>query len=289
MSFTTSSNSTKIKLPFKSKSLSLIGFGFLAFLITVVTGGVWSLLVFTNLMTSPQIPWAVAVMALFLWWMWQYLAGRGQPYRTSAARHTYLRANSVSGPVFGWALLAGMLGVGAMVEGWIVLFQLVKMPGNFLPDYTKYPLYTIIITLLMASLVTSVAEEASFRGYFLLRLQRQFAVPAAIVIATLVIAPAHGLTQGFMWPTLLFYFLVDLMFGVMAYLTNSILPGILVHTIGLFIFFTLVWPNDATRPLISERGADGWYWGQLGLTLILITFSLLAFRRLTKITSNRNV
>lgn len=286
MSFASGSPSTKTKPPFYGKSLSLIGFGFVAFLITVVTGGVWSLLVAINLMTSPQIPWAVVVMALLMWGMWQYLGGRGQPHRTSATRHTYRRANSVSGPVFGWSLVAGLLGVGAMIEGWIVLAQLVKLPANLLPDYTKYPVFTVIITLVMASLVTSVAEETSFRGYFLLRLERQFAVPVAIVIASVVIAPAHGLTQGFMWPTLLFYFLVDLMFGVMAYLTNSILPGIVVHSIGLFIFFSVVWPNDATRSQISERGADGWYWGQVALTLILIALSFLAFLRLAKLTSN---
>src|SRR5690349_14253355 len=139
MSFAPSSPPTKIKPPSKSNNLSLIGFGFLALLITVVTGGVWSLLVISNLMSSPQIPLAVVVMALLLWVMWQYLGGRWQPQRTSAARHTYQRANFVSGPVFGWALLAGMLGVGGMIEGWIVLFELVKVPGNLLPDYTKYP------------------------------------------------------------------------------------------------------------------------------------------------------
>lgn len=282
MSFASSAPSSQIKQPFYGKSLALIWFGILAFLITVLTGGIWTLLLVSNLMVSPQIPWAVAVMSFFLWGMWQYLGGSGRPRSTSVARHTYLRANPVSSLVWGWALLAGMLGVGAMCLGWIVLFQLVKLPGNVLPDYSKYPFLTILITLIMASLVTSVAEEASFRGYFLVKLERQFSAPVAIVIAALVIAPAHGLTQGFMWPTLLFYFLVDLMFGALAYLTNSILPGIVIHTVGLFIFFTLIWPNDPNRTQLSSGGADGWYWTQLGLTVALIALAILAFRQLKK-------
>ena len=43
-----------------------------------------------------------------------------------------------------------------------------------------------------------------------------------------------------MWPTLLWYFFAHVMFGVLAYLTNSILPGIVIHGMGLLIFFVLV-------------------------------------------------
>jgi hypothetical protein len=78
------------------------------------------------------------------------------------------------------------------------------------------------------------------------------------VIASLLLAPRHALTQGFVWPTLVFYLFADVMLGVLAYLTQSILPGIVVHAIGLLTFFTLVWPNDATRRLAVSGGSDAW-------------------------------
>lgn len=62
---------------------------------------------------------------------------------------------------------------------------------------STYPLLTVVLVLVMAALVSSLAEEAGFRGYFQSALERKVRGPAAIVIMSLVIAPAHGLTQGF--------------------------------------------------------------------------------------------
>lgn len=255
----------------------------LALFLTIFIQGIWSVLLISNLKTSPAVPWAVIVMALLLWLLWQYLSGRWRPTSTSEARHSYLRARPIPREVFTWAFVAGMLSIMALTGFWIVLFQLVKIPGNTLPDFSKYPLSTVIVVLMMASVVGAVTEEAGFRGYLQIILEREVGGPAAIVIAALVIAPGHGLTQGFVWPTLLFYFFVDVMFGVTAYLTKSILPGIVVHAIGLFIFFTLVWPNDAARRLVSEGGADIWFWMHVMQVLIFTPMAILAFRRLARV------
>ena len=84
------------------------------------------------------------------------------------------------------------------------------------------------------------------------------APPVAIMIAALAIAPGHGLTQGFVWPTLLFYLLVDVTFGVSAHLTDSILPGMVVHSVGILIFFVFIWPHDATRRSVGKAArTDG--------------------------------
>ena len=138
----------------------------------------------------------------------------------------------------------------------------------------------------MASVVGSVTEEAGFRGYLQVALERDVGGIAAIVIAALVIAPAHGLTQGFLWPVLLFYFLVDVMLGVTAYLTKSILPGIVVHAIGLMTFFTLVWPNDSTRRAVATFGsADAWFWVHCAQAVVFGIMAFAAFRHLAEVTS----
>jgi len=141
----------------------------------------------------------------------------------------------------------------------------------------------VVFVLVMASIVGAVTEEAGFRGYLQVVLEREVGGPAAIVIASVVIAPGHGLTQGFVWPTLVFYFFVDVMFGVTAYLTKSILPGIAVHAIGLLAFFTLIWPHDAARRLISESGADIWLWMHVVQVLVFTPLAILAFRRLAQV------
>jgi membrane protease YdiL (CAAX protease family) len=185
--------------------------------------------------------------------------------------------------VFGWAVLAGILSIVALAGFWIVLFQLAQIRGNALPDFSKYPLLTVALVLVMASLVGAVAEEAGFRGYFQGLLEREVSGPAAILIAAVVLAPGHALTQGFAWPILIFYLIVDLMLGMTARLTRSIIPGIVVHATGLLTFFTLVWPNDATRRWSAGAGPDMWFWIHCLQAIIFAAFAILAFRRLAKV------
>jgi len=272
-----------------SRISKVVRFGILALILTILAGGVWSALLITNLVTSPAIPWAIIVMALLLWLMWQYLDGKGRPQSTSETRHSYLRAKLVSPRVFAWALLAGAFSIVALIGLWIVLFQLVKAPGNGLPNFSRYPLLSVALVLVMASLVGAVTEEAGFRGYFQGVLEREFGGPTAIVIASFVMVPGHGLTQGFVWTTILFYFFVDIIFGMMAYLTKSILPGIVVHAIGLLTFFTLVWPYDATRRLVSDGGADAWFWVHTAQAIIFTVLAVWAFRQLAKVTELSHV
>src|SRR6476660_8806638 len=91
----------------KSRGLRLLGSGVLAIALTTFASGLWAVLPLTNLKTSPTIPWAVVVMALLLWLMWQYAGGRWWPRKTSHARRAYLRASPVSVRTFTWALAAG--------------------------------------------------------------------------------------------------------------------------------------------------------------------------------------
>src|ERR1700735_1362984 len=94
---------------FATRALSIIGFGLLAFAITVLAGGIWSALLVANLRSSPAMPWSVPVMAILLWLMWGYLGGKGWPRSTSATRHLYLRANRRSARTYLWSFAAGVL------------------------------------------------------------------------------------------------------------------------------------------------------------------------------------
>jgi hypothetical protein len=67
-----------------------------------------------------------------------------------------------------------------------------------------------------------------------------------------------------------FYLLADTMLGCLAYLTGSALPGIVVHAVGLFVFFTLIWPGDSSRRLLAAGGADTWFWVHAGQVLLAI-------------------
>jgi len=267
--------------------LSVVWTGLFALVLALGVGGLWSVLLAINLTTSPAIPWSVAVMGLLLWLMWQYLGGRWGPKSTSEARRRNLRSTPLPSPVLAWALAAGGLSIVALVGYWIVLFRLVKVQGNVLPDFSIYPPLTVALVLVMASLVGALAEEAGFRGYFQGTLERELRSPLAIVISSLVIAPGHAFTQGFLWPTMLWYFFVDMMLGGLAYLTKSIVPSVVVHAAGLLVFFTLVWPQDPQRRLVWDTGADGWFWLNAAQAVIFTVLAILAFLRLERITRGR--
>jgi len=255
----------------------------LGFVILVFGAGVWAALVTSNLTTTPAIPWAVPLMALVLWLMWRYLDGSWWPRSTAEARRRCLRANPVPVPVLAWSLLAGLLAVAALAGLWIVAFQLVKMPGNALPDFSKYPLLTVALMVVMGSLAAPLTEEPAFRGYCQVILEREFRGPIAVLISSVLFALAHGPTQGFLWPKLLFYFLVGVVFGTTAYLTKSILPAIPVHIVGLLVFFSLMWPHDANRRLVSEGGADTWFWIHVAQVVLFTALTIPAFFRLQRV------
>jgi membrane protease YdiL (CAAX protease family) len=261
-----------------------VGLGALAIVLTAVAGGIWSALLAINLATNPAIPWAVAVMAVLLWLLWRYLGGAGWPRGTAEARRQYLRARRVPGRVFTWAVGAGLLAIVSLAGLWAVLFRLADLPAaRALPDYSTYPLVTVALALVMGSLVGAVTEEAAFRGYFQGALEGTVGGVAAIVITALVMAPEHALTQGFVWPTLLFYIVVDVMLGATAVLTQSILPGIVTHGIGLLVFFTLVWPGDVIRQAVGGGTTEFWFWLHGAQTLVFAVLATLAFIHLARI------
>lgn len=270
----------KSRLSFSGRVRTVLWSWALAFILTIGIGGIWNAVLASNLATSPAFPWSVALMALLLWVLWQHLGGRWWPQSTSLARRRLLRARSLPGNVFAWAVAAGVLSLLALVGYWIVLLQVVKIPHRVLPDFSSYPPLTAIAVLIMASLVSSLAEEACFRGYFLGTLEQYTRNPLAIVIAAVLISPGHSLTQGFLWPIMLWYFFADVMFGAIASLTKSILPGVLVHSLGLLIFFTLVWPYDGQRRLIWETGGNSGFWLAAASAIIFTILALLAFIQL---------
>jgi membrane protease YdiL (CAAX protease family) len=252
------------------------------FLITALAGGLWTTLVMANLGTVPTLPWAVPVMAVVLWLLWQYLSGKGWPRRLAATRQRYLRANHVPVTVWKWALFAGVSAVVSLAGLWIVVGQLVTMPPNQLPDMSPYPAYVGWLMVIMASLVAPISEEAGFRGYTQVPLEKRYGPVIAILISSLAFTLVH-FTHGLFLPKLFLYFMFGVNWGVSARLTNSILPGIVTHIIADLILFLLVWPQDAGRILVWEGGADLWFWIHVVQVLVFGSLAVFGFCKLARL------
>ena len=249
--------------------------------ITLIPQGVWSALIVTNLRFAPEVPWAVLTMALLIAAGAQYLRGVWGPSRSAATRRQSLRATVVSPPVFARAWLAGGLAMIALGGVWIVLASMTRMPGSVLPDLSKYPKWTAVLSVAMGALISPLCEQAGIWGYWQEAAERRWSAATAIALTALLFALGPHPPAGAPFvPRMLFFFLTGLVFSAMAYLTSSILPAIPVHAIGLFVFFLEVWPNDHDRRLVFTDGADAWFWIHVAQIVVFTSLAYWAFRRL---------
>ena len=254
----------------------------LALLVAGFASLVWGGLLVANLADSPAIPWSVVVMAGVLWLMWQYLGGRWWPRGTAERRRALLRARLAPRSVTGWALLAGGLSLVALVGLWITLVELTQAGGNpTIPTGKDIPVWTLALALVMGSFVSSLTEEFAFRGYAQVTLERAFGGASAVVISSLFFMLYHGPTQGFAWSKLLFYFLVGVVFGTIAYLTKTTLLAWPAHLAGDLMFFFLIWPYDAARPYVFRDGLGASFWLYVALAVVFTVLAVLAFRQLS--------
>ena len=241
----------------------------------------WGPLLLANALTSPQVPWSIPLEAIALVVIWLYLNGRWWPRSTSVARHDLLRARVVPLSVVLWAALVGGLALVALAGLWIVMVELTASGGNpTLPGADQYPAVLVAMAIAMGSLVSPITEEAAFRGYGQVLLERSFRPFTAVALSSTFFALYHGPTQGFAPSKLFFYFVVGVVFGAIAWRTNSVLPALPVHVAGDLVFFTRIWPQDATRPLVWRDGADMVFWLNVAQVIVFGTLAVVAFSRL---------
>jgi membrane protease YdiL (CAAX protease family) len=252
-----------------------------ALLITAYGQGLWGLLVLANLRFHPELPWAALAMAILLALLILYLSGSGWPRSTRAARRRLLRWNPIPLPIFGWAVLTGIMADIAMGGVWIATSDLVHIPPGATPKMGGIPLVTLVSFLIVGVLAAPLSEEAAFRGYAQGMLERAWRwAPAAIIGSSLLFAAAHVL-QGLSVPKLGLYFFAGLIFGTLAYLTNSLYAAMVVHCIADLEGFLVLWPHDAhPHALVTAGGHDPLFLPAVAAVAIFGPLSLVAFYRL---------
>jgi membrane protease YdiL (CAAX protease family) len=207
-------------------------------LIAALGIGPWTLLARRNAVLRPDVPWAalttIAYLALLLAW----LNGAGWPRRTAAWRRWHLRLWTDRASTDGGA--AGgepsrLKAAAPLVAGWAVLtllWILVSRPAQ-VPDLSAYPATAYRFSVfLIGALVSGVVEEAAFRGYMQRGLET-FGAERAVLVTSVVFALLHGV-HGL--GTLLLvgpgFFVVSVIYGVLALRTGTVIPGMLLHTLG---------------------------------------------------------
>ena len=260
-------------------------------LVLTVGGMLTGPLLFANIKFWPAVPWSVPLLAMYMWFFWQYLSGRWWPRSTADARKLGLRANPLSSRAWLWALTAGYLAMaGSYALHWVV-GRLTPLNFAVPAVLQQLPAFTLISILLMASVIAGIVEEAAFRGFMQGPIERRHGVVAAITVVSIVFGSAH-LTdwQPSMTVARMFFIvLASVLYGVLVHLTNSILPGLVLHATGDAIGIVWIWLLSQRPTVQSPSGfagasADPQFWTNCLIAAVFGVAAVWAFRRLAKVT-----
>jgi membrane protease YdiL (CAAX protease family) len=251
----------------------------------------WALLVDANRRWLPAVPWAVVPAVLYLWLFWRYLRGEGWPRETADARRASLRANELSGDVWGAAILAGVLGLVGVLALMRVMSHMVHLPQQENPEALRLPAATLLMLVLVGAAVAGVVEESAMRGYMQGPIERRHGPVVAILVSGAVFGFAHFTHPEVTLALMPYYLAVAAVYGTVTYLTNSILPAITLHAggnvwsgIGLLAAGQSEWQAPtAPRPLIWEAGPDASFWLALAALVIVGGLAVGAFSALATV------
>jgi membrane protease YdiL (CAAX protease family) len=251
-----------------------------------------NLLFAANLRYFTAVPWAIPVIALYLWPFWRYLQGTGPPPSTAAERRASLRANPLPAVVWAWSLSAGGLGIVALVLGLRVANRMAALPLQPPPDFSRVSELTAFSLLLAAAPVAGVVEEAAFRGYMQGPIERRYGPALAVLVTGTMFAVAHLDFTLVLWP---YYMAVAAIYGSVTYLTNSILPAVVLHTGGnvysnldLWLRGRAEWQaSSGPGSLIWSTGADKSFWWTVVALGGAVAVMLGAYRELARAMRSR--
>lgn len=211
----------------------------------------WVLLAPINARIRPDLPWAAAATLAWLTVLALWLNGAGWPRATRGERRFRLRLWRPEPGAWSGENRIVVLGLVLAIAG-IYVMWIVASPDQRITDFSAYPtpMYRVSV-LVMGALVSGAVEEMAFRGYMQSGLER-FGVTRAIVLTSAVFVLLH-ITHGVVAMLIMApgYFVASFLYGVLAWRTGSILPGMALHVSGdaLHTFFVLL-GGDPT-PLIS--------------------------------------
>jgi hypothetical protein len=158
--------------------------------------------------------------------------------------------------------------------------RLVVLPQQRLPDLGQVPEVTVVSLLLMAAPVAGIVEEAAFRGYMQGPIERRYGLIIAILVTGTMFAVAHLDFTLILWP---YYVAVAAIYGTVTYLTQSILPAVVLHTGGNIYSNSDLWlhgqaewqASSGPAVLIWKTGTDAAFWIS-GIALLIVAAAMVS-------------
>ena len=250
-----------------------------------------------NLRVGAALPWAVIPAALYLLVYWRVIDGRWGPSDGAAWRRSSLRANRLSVGVWGAALGAGVIGFAALLALLVVASRLVRLPAGVpISTPADMPAITAVLLLAMQSIVAGVSEEAAFRGYMQSMVEQRYGLLVAILSSGTLFGLLHFSNHPadvvLMLP---YYIAVSAVYGGLTWATDSILPAVVLHSVGDIVVLTRWWLTGRPEwqvgatapPLVWERGIDATFLAAAAAALVLGAVTAMFYRALGRARASR--
>lgn len=195
----------------------------------------WMAMAGLNARVRPDLPWAALATSIYLVLLIAWLNGAGPPHHSQQARRKLLRLRSSPRPRERkddlLSIPAIIFAFGMLTAVWIALGP--SEP----PDLSAYPTTAYRFSVaIMGAAVSGIVEEAAFRGYMQRGLER-FGAHRAILVTSVVfvlVHAVHGLgTLLMLGPGI---FVASWLYGWLAWRTGSIVPGMVIHSLGDFAY-----------------------------------------------------
>lgn len=262
----------------------------LGFLILELGTRLWSLLALANIKSTPFLPWSFPLMAVILWLIWNYLNGRWRPESNQEKRQSWMRANKIEGRQKLWAWTAASLLGCSLLLLIIISTRLIDFPSGQIEQVERISIYspiTVLALIIMTSVVAGIMEEVAFRAYMQKPMEEKSSPALAIGIVALFFSLLHLPNATIAPQLLLLFFLGSLGWGILAYLSNSIIPGVVVHSLVDIISYVFLWQNlDFAKALASENiiheGMDRSFILTVVLAVLSISALVFSFWKLSK-------
>ena len=137
-------------------------------------------------------------------------------------------------------------------------------------------------------LTHTITAEMGFRGYMQKPLEKKYGPMIGISITSLVFVVVH-LHQAWASGVLLGIFIISFMIGLLAWSTNSLLPGIIAHVSFDIINFSYWWSdvigNFEHKP-IGMTGVDNHFIITTAVVLLSVVIFFVAISKLLKLKTN---
>lgn len=225
-------------------------------------------------------PWSALVMVVILWLYWRYFRGDWWPDSTKVFRKHCFRATRLPLKVWTWSLIAALTAALLLQSILVVTFRIVEFPAEAwkLPyDFSALPVWQVWMLLILAAVVAGITEEIGFRGYMQVPLEERYGPVVAITIVSIVFTIAH-FNQAWAGGIVIVLFAISVVWGVLARVSGSLIPGIVSHASTDVVNFAYWWTDIAgsfdKRP-IDETGIDSHF--VLSLTMFLALLALFVF------------